>query len=362
MSRQIIRPSVPADGPAIAALLLEAGLKPNVEPAQQHWKYWEERDDWPGSRSYVMTIGGDIVAHSGIVPGVCATASRRVRMIHMIDWAARPGSVGAGVTLMKHIRRSTDALLAVGGSQWTQQIIPHLGFRRWGTVTRYISGLYPLRHQRRNLSPLWQLPLRFARSVAWSASVSSGCGAWQAERIGPGDLHRVQGVLPRPKRDLAIFERSEGLFRYMLSCPISPMELYALTQGGKPRGYFLLAYAPDQARLVDCWLDSDEPADWRALIRCAQRQAARNPSVHYLATQVSDPLLSRCLLECGFDAQGEIQVQVLAEAAAELCSGTLHVQMLEYDAAFLYYLSRPADLPTNGKRDDAPTVGLAPEV
>lgn len=361
MTRQI-RPSTPTDGPAIAALLVEAGLNPNLEPAQQHWKYWEERDDWPGSRSYVMTNGSDIIAHAGIVPSVCVTAARRLRVIHMIDWAARPGAVGAGVTLMKHIRRLTDALIAVGGSQWTQQIIPHLGFRRLGTVTEYISGLYPLRYQWRNTSPLWKVPGRLARGMVWTVWVSSSRGAWRAQRIGPADLPRVQALLPRPKRDTAIFERSDGLFRYMLSCPISPMELHALTQDGKPRGYFLLARALGQARLVDCWLDSDDPADWRALIRCAQGQAAHNPEARYLVTQASDPLLARCLLHCGFEAQGEIPVQVLADPAFGQFTGTLRVQMLDSDAAFLYHPPRSAELPANGRRDDASTIGLAPQV
>jgi hypothetical protein len=361
MSRQI-RPSTPADGAAIAALVVEAGLNPNVEPEQQHWKYWEERSDWPGSRSYVMTSGSEIIAHAGIVPGVCSTATRRLRMIHMIDWAARPGSVGAGVTLMKQIRRLTDALLAVGGSQWTQQIIPHLGFTRWGIVTEYISGLYPLRQQWRDARPLWKLPPRLARGLAWSMWVSLGCGSWQVERVGPGDLRRVQAVLPRPRRDTAIFERTDSLFRYMLSCPISPMELHALTQRGKPHGYFLLAHAPGHARLVDCWLESDDPADWRALVRCAQRQATLNPDARYLTTQASDPLLSRCLVECGFEAQNEIPVQVLAEDTTGLFTGTLRAQMLDYDAAFLYHPPRPAARPVNRQRDDAPTVGLAPQV
>src|SRR5277367_713063 len=104
--------------------MAEAGLIANTSADEQRWKYWQERPDWPGPRSYVMTRGSEILAHAALVPGVFATDSQRVRVVHLIDWAARPSATGAGVSLMKHIGRLTDALLAIGGSAQTRKILP----------------------------------------------------------------------------------------------------------------------------------------------------------------------------------------------------------------------------------------------
>ena len=71
-----IRPSTPADAPQLAELLGEVfGSGPHVpmfEPHQLHWKYWQKRDDCPGSRSFLLTQGDEILAHAGLVPGSCA--------------------------------------------------------------------------------------------------------------------------------------------------------------------------------------------------------------------------------------------------------------------------------------------------
>jgi hypothetical protein len=74
-----VRPSTPADAPAIVALLTEAGLQPSVDPQHLHWKYWQPRADWPGPRSYVLTSDSELIAHGAIIPGTCT-------------WGARAGS------------------------------------------------------------------------------------------------------------------------------------------------------------------------------------------------------------------------------------------------------------------------------
>src|SRR6185312_864458 len=133
-----IRPATPADEPAIVELLLGAGLRPNRQPHELYWKYWQERKDWPGSRSFVLTRAGEVLAHAAIVPGALIHAGRRVKVLHLIDWAAREGAPGTGISLMKYVGRLADALFAVGGSPETLRIIPHVGFRRCGVVTGYV--------------------------------------------------------------------------------------------------------------------------------------------------------------------------------------------------------------------------------
>src|SRR6185437_5449548 len=98
-----VRASTPEDGPAIVALMRAVGLEPHSDPQHLHWKYWQERADWPGSRSFVLTDGRDLIAHLAIVPGAIRYAGKRARVIHMVDWAARRHSAGAGIRLAKQV-------------------------------------------------------------------------------------------------------------------------------------------------------------------------------------------------------------------------------------------------------------------
>jgi len=93
------------DGPAIADLLREVGLFSNMLPEHQLWKYWQQRTDWPETRSFVMSRGSEIVAHAGIIPGGYSSATGRGRIGHIIDWAALPSVPGAGMSLMKYMAR-----------------------------------------------------------------------------------------------------------------------------------------------------------------------------------------------------------------------------------------------------------------
>jgi hypothetical protein len=359
MTRQI-RPSTPVDGPAIAALLLEEGLNPNIEPAQLHWKYWQERPDWPGPRSYVLAQGTQIVGHAGIVPSTCAWGTERITVIHMIDWAARKTAVGAGVALLKHIGRLADVLMGVGGSEHTLRILPHLGFRTVANATEYLLGVYPLRHATRNLNPLWKWPPRLTRSLFWTWGVEARSGNWDARRVTADELSTLTTFLPRSRSGMAVFERSPALFGYLLGCPIAPMKLYALEQAGRMRGYFLLAFAPGEARLADCWLDSDDPAAWRSLIYCAIRTVAASDCLT-LAALASEPGLSHRLLECGFQAQRALPVQCLPVAGANLPGNGMHLQLVDYDGAYLYHPEPRVTLRAAGQVDDVQAGGPIPQ-
>jgi hypothetical protein len=134
--------------------------------------------------------------------------------------------------------------------------------------------------------------------------------------------------------DATVLERSEALLTYVLECPIVPMELYAVEKAGHVRGYFLLALARGQARIADCWIDSEEQADWRALLQCAVREARRSPAVAELAIWASDPVLARSLPECGFHPRNLRPVQLLATKGFDIPAATLRVQMLDSDAAY----------------------------
>ena len=59
-----------------------------LDPRLMDWKYFEERPDWSGTRSYVLRAGNRIAAHGGIVSTTLLLPQRRVISVQIIDWAA----------------------------------------------------------------------------------------------------------------------------------------------------------------------------------------------------------------------------------------------------------------------------------
>lgn len=336
--RTTIRPSVPADAADIVELLAAAGLKPNVEPEALDWKYWTERDDWAGRRSFVAARGAQILGHAAVVPGRCATVSGRVTVLHLIDWAARPNAAGVGVSLMKHVGRLADALLAIGGSEQTLQILPHIGFRPCGTAEGYVRVLHPLRRVGAFSSASWKLPAKLARRGLWrlSSPVAAPTG-WSVRRIDSDEITDLVEALPRASSAMDVFERSVGSFRHMLRCPIVPMELYGLESQDEVRGYFLLAFAPGQARVADCWVANHEPDAWHALMQFASLQAWKRRDVAELVAWSSDSTMTRALLTSGFHLRNQQPIFLRSAGAEEITQGHLRVQMLDNDAAYYHH-------------------------
>lgn len=331
-----LRQSTRADASAISMLIADAGLNPPMELDHLEWKYWRQRKDWPGSRSYLWTHCDGLLAHAAIMPASCAWPGGRLRMAHVIDWVARRSSAGTGVALMKRLGHLTDALFAVGGSKYSLNILPLIGFRAYGAVTGYVRSLFPLRlltQAHRNTS--WKLLPRLARNTMWALTApDSQPGEWSTRRLDVNEVYQIHTVLPKPMKGLAILERTEAFFRYALTCPIVRTQLYALERAGRVRGYFLLAFVTGQVRIADCWVDSQDSEEWRALIRCAVQEAKHGNHIVEIATWANDPLLARSLIENGFHARFTLPAFVRCEGGA-MPAELMRIQMVDNDAFYL---------------------------
>jgi hypothetical protein len=334
-----IRPSTPDDEPAIVALMRSAGLNPDAVEGWLRWKYWQQRSDWPGARSLVLANESQIFAHSGIVPGVCLWNNHRTTVIHMIDWAASRSMVGAGVALLKHIRGLADALIGVGGSQYTRQAFRAFRLQPCGATTLYVRALHPLLGIKDRTRWNWKTLPEFGRNLLWAlAAPAVRCGAWHAPRIAREQVQSIASVLPSARANTTVLERSIASLTYFLDCPIAPMVLHGFEKNGERRGYFLLAFAAEQARLVDCWVDSEDPGDWRAMVNCAVQVSLQTPGIAELVTLASDPMLSQCALESGFRAKWTEPVHILPKAGSASFPTNVRFQMLDSDAAYLQTL------------------------
>src|SRR5262249_49799834 len=152
------------------------------------------------------------IAHAALIPGACSWRDRHIKVVHMIDWAARASEPGAGSALMKYIAHQADALLAIGGSADTLRILPHMGFRPAGFVIGYVRTLFPLRLIKAGQITRVKLLPRVARSLAWTlAAPSPRATGWQARRLATGDADPVAAVLPRATDAMGVTQRSVEL-------------------------------------------------------------------------------------------------------------------------------------------------------
>lgn len=311
-------------------------MHPNIGERELNWKYWQARSDRPGPRSFVFVQQNEIVAHAGVVEGNWVGSDLQRRTAHLADWAARPDAAGAGVALMKYVARSFGAtLIAIGGSVQTQRLLPFLGFQTVGGVMRYALPLRPSRILNVTAASRWRRFGRMARAYCWSARRPHVNGGEKATaiRVAPGSVAATIRDFPEPRNGTFVFKRSAALFEYALSSPTTPTELFACEIGGNQRGYFLLTFAPEQARLVDYWVPSDDLEDWRSLLGAAIREAMARP-VAEIVTWASDAYVAKLCISSGFRARGILPVQALGGPGTTLPKGTTRVHMLENDSAF----------------------------
>ena len=336
-SKVEIRASTPQDEAEIVSLMRRMGLHVRTGDGWLNWKYWQARTDWPGTRSYVVVGEDGLLAHTGIIPGACLWGDQRATVIHMLDWAAAPEMVGAGVALLKHLRQMCDVLIGVGGSPYTRKALPMLGFKPCGESTLYQRVLNPWVQLRQAPSWSWKTLPKFGRDLArvWRHA-SAPPTRWCAHALSRADLPGLLPVLPKTGEVEAVLERSTDALTYFLDCPIAPMTAYAVDHAGQRAGYFVLAFAPGQARLVDCWVDPPLPQAWLALIALAVEAAGAHPGVGELVTRSSDAVVSSCLEQSGFLASANDPVMILPRRGLSEPPSQVRFQMLDSDAAFLY--------------------------
>jgi len=333
------RPTVPADAAAVSQLMQQVfGMPPdhpNLGAAQMQWKYWSQHPNWAGSRGYVMEREGEIISHGAVVPLSLAWGDRRLKIVHLIDWAAQPDSAGAGVAFVKRLGQLADGIFSAGGSDTTLKLLPALGFRDSGNATTFALPLRPLARLRADSSRSWKSAARCARNLIWMMRSPGGAPpGWNARRLSAADLATARFPTPRGGARAALFERSVPSVTGLLECPAAPAEFYLVERDGSPCGYFVLTQAVAQSRIAEAWVEPGEVGDWRALYLLAVAQAAAHPHIAEIAAVASmDPEL-QALPQAGFRSRGQFPLRFWIHGGD--VPDAVRYQLADGDGAYLH--------------------------
>lgn len=279
-----------------------------------HWKYWEERSGWPGSRGYVLTEGSEIVAHAALVPLTFARNGRVHTLIQLLDWAARPGHAGAGVSLLKHMARLADGVLNVRASKLAQSIFRRLGYRSLGETTRYVLTEHAAR----------------ALSVPATDVMLHPPGAFGNPASHPLETAESRG-------SSIVLRRSLGTFEALARCPAAPTTYGEVRRAGSLLGTFALAEAPGQLRLIDAWADTSQPGAWEDVLASVLARVPLDAQYSELVTQTNDPVQAPALLAAGFVPAGTDPLSVLADPSVVPDAAYVRHQLIDSDLAYLHH-------------------------
>jgi hypothetical protein len=331
------RPTTQRDATALSDFLRRvfqsrAGA-PLLDEKHMEWKYWAARPDSKGSRSFTARHRGAIVAHVAAWPMRVRVSGQEVTAVHVIDWAADRKYPGVGVWLLRQIAAKVRVMVATGGSETAQGILPVMGFRPHSELCQFARPVRPLGHALTTVERNWKLPVRLLRNTFWCLShpLSLPRG-WSARPLAPEEI--PEGLWPQPSPAAAVTARSSGFYRYFVDSPSAPHALFGLQKGRELAGYFCLAFAPHVARIADLWLPSTNVEDWCAGFQTAAVVAAREKDVHEVSAWASTALGKEGLSRAGFLLCGRSAVSLFGNTKI-LEGRELHMQMLDSDASFM---------------------------
>jgi hypothetical protein len=333
------RSTPPAERELIRRLLREVFQASDdaqfVNRAHLEWKYYIERRDWPGSRSFVISEQDEIVAHACAWPFTVLFGGEKVRGFHPIDWAARASGRGAGTRLLREVQKLTSVSLSIGGTDAGRKAILNSGYVPVGEMKFYARPLRPWQqartHQRRN----WKLPARAARNWLWNARCPAAAPpGWTSQRV---QAHEMPAeVFPVSNTRATACLRDADLFRYYEQCPIARHELHLVNRLGEPAGYFLLSQVPGQARVADAWVRSDNVDEWEALYRLAAAAAVERDGIAEITAASALPGGQSALEQAGFRMYEGLPIMLFDPQNRLAGAPPVHFQLIDNDFSFLH--------------------------
>ena len=112
------------------------------------WMYFSPAIADPAPRALVIADQTSVVGHIGWTVSEFTDGEQRFSVVQTENWAVDPACrVGLlALRLMQQAMPDRESAIVIGGSEYTQRIVPKLGFQRRGDVDRYLKVLKPFQY------------------------------------------------------------------------------------------------------------------------------------------------------------------------------------------------------------------------
>lgn len=306
---------------------------PFLRPAAMAWKYWDQRRDWTGPRSYVLEKDGAIVAHAGIWPMTFGTEDA-ICGVQMIDWAAAKESPGSGLSLVQKLAAMFDFIYSIGGSETTRKVLPLFGFVDYRRQWKGARPLHPLRQILTHQERTWKLAPRLVRNWLWSRTKgSTPYKSWKAIEIQPQQI--VPETYHFSRTDASFSQRPPAFFEYLLRCPTARFGLYGIFDGREAMGHFAISLLRGQARIAGVWLRRPALGTWTAAYYLARQTASRLKGAYEIAATGSEGWSREAAAKAGLQIMPGPTVYMLNKKRSVPLPAEFQFQLSDDDAAFL---------------------------
>lgn len=303
------RATEPNDLPALSKFLVRAfEFEPtdfHFNPRLLEWKYLYPRANWQGSRSYIFERDGNIVAHGGVCPVSFRLPSGEVVSSHVIvDWAADSTTPGLGVMMYRKLMQTASTSFAIGGAPLTREILPRIGFRHIADAPTYAAWLRPWQEFQKRRPRTGRSLLRLLHGL--SHPVRIGTARNQPLEFVPVKHFddSIQPVL-NGSRPWTFCQRTVADLNYLLQCPHLKVSAFMLMRDGLIRGYFIVARAGWEGRILDIAVDSNDVNDWSDAYAAVTKAALLDPEICRIRTLATVPFLHQALQSSGYWRQYE---------------------------------------------------------
>ncbi len=347
-SEMQIAPLRRADIPELSQFLISGLGVPATSSNFAHevlsWKYFDGPNG-PSADSVCSLIArsaGTIIGHIGICPRqfiVSGDGTTAVSTMHVIDWTGSATHPGSGALLMLRAFATSKTQYAVGGTAQAQAMFPRLGFEQKPKLAIYKKVLTPFHRLRSTGQGLIR---KCAGTIKDMASV------WQERtppipqtvelRSAPTFTEEIDCLLGRSSIRIVTCKRDHMLLNYFLRYPLSGFSGWTIHRSQRMIGFAVLTITPHGrvrlGKIVDCWLDSEDPSCWQATV-AALIDRLRVLSADSVTCYAATPSLHAALLWNGFAKSWEANVYVRDKQRLLPRDLPVGISMLDRDSAIL---------------------------
>lgn len=333
--------SSPGDCNSITSLLSTAldisGNTPALDQSIQQWKYWGPHPLIEVSRSHILKEQGAVVAHGGVWPIALCAPSGYFKAFHLIDWAAKRDTPGAGMQVLRQCCGGMAAMFSIGGTAMTKKILPAFGFKSYNHMTFLHRPLRPLKSTLQESRADWKMPARVLRNLyRYLYPLRTLPQGWHVSPTEPGQIQ--EPLWPSASVGVAVSQRSSRLISHIMTCPAIRRSACALlSKGANPAAaYFLLVQIRDQVRLVDYGPANLDEETSRILGLGAQAlaRALFPDAITMVAATSESPTLSG-FLRSGFRLNYEEPIRVLKLDPSLNSIDRFRLTLLDSDVLYL---------------------------